>query len=58
MRKVFDDMTEEFFFVKTLMGTPLDSKFFTHKKFFQLPSLAQGGIQIKNCFDTIKDLPI
>ena len=49
---------KNFFCVKTPMGTPLDSKFFTHKKIFQLPSLAQGGIQIKNYFGKIKDLSI
>ena len=47
-----------FFGSKSPMGTPLESIFSTHNFFFQLQSRAQGGIQIKICFDTMKDLPI
>ena len=39
-------MTEDFFYAKSLMGTPLDSIFF-HRFFFQLRSRAQEDIQIK-----------
>ena len=49
---------KDFVFCKSLMETPLDSIFFTHKIKIQLQSRAQGGIQIKICFGTIKDLPI
>ena len=47
-----------FLCVKSLMGTPLDSSFFTQNFIFQLPKMGQGGIQIKICFATIEDLPI
>ena len=40
------------------MGIPLDSIFCLHRFFFQLHSRAQGDIQIKICFGTMKDLPI
>ena len=46
------------FFVKRLMGTPLDWKFLTHDFFFQFRVWPQGGTHIKNCFGTIKDLSI
>ena len=47
-----------FLFVKSLMGTPLDWKFFTHNLFFQFLVWPQGGTHIKNWFSTIKDLSI
>ena len=47
-----------FLVVKTLMGTPVDWEFFTRNFYFQLRSRAHGGIQIKICLGTIKDLPI
>ena len=43
---VYNDMTEDFFYAKSLMGTPHDSIFFTDF-FFQLRSRAQEDIQIK-----------
>ena len=49
---------ENFLVVKSLMGTPVDWKFFTLFFFFQLRVWAHGGIQLKICFSTIKDLPI
>ena len=48
---------ENFLVVKTLMGTPVDWKFFTRNFFFQLRVRAHGGVQSKICFSTIKDLP-
>ena len=47
-----------FLVVKSLMGTPLDGKFFTHNLFFQFLDWPQGGSHIKNWFTTIKDLSI
>ena len=47
-----------FLVVKSLMGTPLDGKFFTHNLFFQFLDWPQGGTHIKNWFTTIKDLSI
>ena len=55
---VMNDMAEEFFFVKTHMGTPLHSIFLTHKRNIQLQVRAHLAAQIKNCFGTIKELPI
>ena len=49
---------ENFLVVKSLIGTPVDWKIFTRIFFSQLRSRAHGGIQIKICFGTIKDLPI
>ena len=49
---------ENFLVVKSLMGTPVDWKFFTRNFFFQLRVWPHGGIQLKICFSTIKDLPI
>ena len=37
---------------------PVDWKFFTRIFFFQLRVRAHGGVQLKICFSTIKDLPI
>ena len=56
--KFFTIWKENFLVVKSLMGTPVDWKIFTRIFFFQLRSRAHGGIQIKICFSTIKDLPI
>ena len=50
--------TNYFFCVKSPMGTRLDSIFFYTDFFFQLGSRGQGGIKMKICFGTIKDLPI
>ena len=47
---------ENFLVVKSLMGTPVDWKFFTRNFLFQLRSRAHWGIQIKICFSTIEDL--
>ena len=47
-----------FLVVKSLMGTPLDGKFFTHNLFFQFLDWPQGGTHIKNEFTKIKDLSI
>ena len=49
---------ENFLVVKSLMGTPVDWKIFTRNLFFQLRVRAHGGVQLKICFSTIKDLPI
>ena len=49
---------KNFFFVKNLMGTPLEWNFFTHNFFFQLQVRAHLAVQIKNFFGTIEDLPI
>ena len=49
---------KNFLVVKSLMGTPLDWKFFTHNLFFQFLVWAQGGTHIKNWFTTIEDLLI
>ena len=49
---------ENFLVVKSLMGTPVDWKIFTGNFFFQLRIRAHGGIQLKICFSTIKDLAI
>ena len=49
---------ENFLVVKSLMGTLVDWKFFTRNFYFQLQVWAHGGIQLKICFSTIKDLPI
>ena len=48
---------ENFLVVKSLMGTPVDWKIFTRNFFFQLRVRAHGGVQLKICFSTIKDLP-
>ena len=45
-------------FVKRLMGTPLDWKFWTHDFFFQFRVWPHGVKNIKNWFGTIKDLSI
>ena len=49
---------EIFLVVKSLMGTPVDWKIFTRNLFFQLRVRAHGGVQLKICFSTIKELPI
>ena len=51
-------ISNQFYWLKSLMGTPVDRKTFTPKIFFQLRTRAQEGIQIKICFGTIKDLCI
>ena len=56
---MFRTIQQKYFFsVKSLMGTPVDRKTFTPKKFFQLRTRAQEGIQIKIRFSMIKDLCI
>ena len=55
---MFSTLWKEFFLVvKSLMGTPVDWKIFTRNFFFQLRVRAHGGVQLKICFSTIKDLP-
>ena len=49
---------ENFLVVKSLMGTPVDWKIFTRNFFFQLRVRAHGGVKLKICLSTIKDLPI
>ena len=49
---------ENFLIVKSLMGTTVDWKNFTRIFFFQLRVRAHGGVQLKICFSTIKDLSI
>ena len=39
-------------------GNTTRFNFFLHRFFFQIHSRAQGNIQIKICFGTMKDLPI
>ena len=56
--KFFTIWKENFLVVKSLMGTLVDWKFFTRNFYFQLQVRAYGGIQLKICFSTIKDLPI
>ena len=56
---MFLTVSREIFLVfKSLMGTPIDWKFFTRNFFFQLRVRAHGGVQLKICFSTIKDLAI
>ena len=55
---MFLTISLENFFVKRLMGTPLDWKFLTHDFFFQFRVWPPGGTHIKNYFGTIKDLSI
>ena len=53
---MFSTIWPKYFFpVKSPMGTSLDSVFL-HRFFFQLGFRVHEGIQIKNCFGTIKDL--
>ena len=55
---VFNDFTEKFFGCQKSYGKTSRLKKFYTNFFFQLRVRAHGGIQLKICFSTIKDLRI
>ena len=58
VHEVFHDLKGKFFGCQKSYGNTSRLKNFYTDFFFQLRSRAHGGIQIKICFSTIKDLPI